>query len=265
MKKLFIPFLMTMVVSVSFFSDSLVAASQSIHLQAITEQELVENFGCCYNVCLPIADGDLPNDLFMDQFVQIVQDSSPDHWIHFHSLTDEEKTIILVLFDIINNGEEISLEDILARHLAISEIDQTESCSEEERLNHLQQKLDLFSEFYFYRQEVSDFNIPWSKWVSMRSGSANKCLYPQLVGNAFIRDWRHGYQRGGGSGGGSGEGGDYALEVGMCLEYFPDGTCKYSLSATGDVTDQNGNRLRAKLYRDSDGVLRVIVDTRFKN
>lgn len=132
---------------------------------------------------VPMANG-IPHDLLVDQFVKFIRKVSLNHRIHLKLAQGEEKTILfIVLTDIINNSQQVSLEDILVKHRLIDRMNLVEFSSEEERLDYMQQKLDFISEFYAYCQEIPDFSIAWSEWISAQSPftmiPANKCLYSQ--------------------------------------------------------------------------------------
>jgi Inositol hexakisphosphate len=194
--------------------------------QAITEQELVESLGHHY-VRIPMADGDLPDDLFMDQFVQFIDKVSPNHWIHFHGRTGGEKaSTFLVLLDIIKNARQMNLEEILTGHELISEMDLAELRSEEERLDYIQQKLDFISEFYAYSKEVSDFSTPWSKWVSQKPSFSirtdKRHRSSSLIKDIFC-----------------------SHTVRYCIKYRADGTCEQEVSYDYD----NGENHLGGKYR----------------
>jgi Inositol hexakisphosphate len=201
--------------------------------QAITERELVENLGHFY-LRVPMADGDIPDNLLVDQFVQFIHDVSPNHWVHFHCRTGGEKaTTFLVLSEIIKNGREMNLEDILAKHDLISEIGIAKFRSEEERSDRMQQKLDFISEFYAYRKEVSDFNTPWSKWVLQSPFASTRAIKRSQKELNLVDNLRCGYY----------------MEV--CAQWDSDGNCIFKEKI--EVNDPYGNIYGIEGYQDNRG------------
>lgn len=155
--------------------------------QAATEREFVESFGHRY-VRFPVGDGNRLDDQLIDQFVQFILDSSPEQWFHFHCSKGEETTnTFLTLLDIIKNSQLNTLEEIISRHRLVSVTDQAVYV-EEDRVNREQQRLSFISDFYAYCQEVSDFSLSWSEWISQGlSIEASSLASPQLDKAAFSK------------------------------------------------------------------------------
>jgi hypothetical protein len=101
-------------------------------------------------------------------------------------------------------------------------MDQAEFYSEEERLDYIQQKLDFVSDFYAYSQEVSDFNIPWSEWVSLQSplASSRANRSPSQQDLNLVDALQCGY------------------EIGVCVKRDKDGNC---IEVYAEANDGHGN------------------------
>lgn len=173
-------------------------------LQAITEREFVESYEHRY-VRFPITDGNLQNDLFVDQLLQHTHDFSTDYRIHLHYLP-EKTTILLVLLDIIKNSQQTILEDIND----------------------------------YVSQGVSDFNTPWAECVSQRSAFTtsqqvlSNSIYDRLLCGYEVRGEVN-YQWGGKDGG------------------------KCGGSVKGTANDGKGNSVSGTIYHNSDGTGGVSV------
>lgn len=206
--------------------------------EAITEKDVVVNLGHIY-ARYPVVNDNLPHK-FVDQFVQIINDASSNHWIHFHDRTGGENVdTLVILADIIKNGRQQSLQEIWGKHEIT--IDLAKFSSEEEFFGYAQQKVDFISDFYAYCQEVPDFCTPWSKWMAKKypcptvhEKKYNRCPHRPSASNKkpydAVCEW-----------GGK-----------ITLESDTNGT-SWKASAGGSASDKNGNYLEWDISHNSDG------------
>lgn len=132
-----------------------------------TEQELVENAGVTY-IRLPVTDHKHPSNEIIDEFVSMINHLPSDYWIHVHCKGGRGRTTtLLCMYDIIKNAHQVSLEDILDRQCLIGGIDLTQiQKKNSERSQDAKERLEFIREFYRYCQDIPDFHMTWSEWVS---------------------------------------------------------------------------------------------------
>ncbi len=69
---------------------------------------------------IPVTDGNLPNDTMVEYFIDFVKKQPENTWIHFHCKAGVGRTItFMIMYDIIKNCNEVSLNDIIARQLLL--------------------------------------------------------------------------------------------------------------------------------------------------
>lgn len=132
-----------------------------------TEEELVKEAGARY-IRLPVTDHKRPHDRVVDDFIHLIKQISCDDWMHVHCKAGRGRTTtFLTLFDIAKNGRTVSLDDILARQFLIGGVDLTEvNKGDLQRSESANARLEFIRQFYRYCQEVPDFQIGWSQWLS---------------------------------------------------------------------------------------------------
>lgn len=82
---------------------------------AETERQLVTAAGASY-VRIPVADHCRPTDEAVDQFILAVRAMPADGWAHFHCRAGKGRTTtFMVLYDMLRNARDISLQDIVGR------------------------------------------------------------------------------------------------------------------------------------------------------
>lgn len=134
-----------------------------------TEQELVQGCGATY-IRLPVTDHNCPKDEIIDQFVEIVKNLEPDQWVHMHCRAGKGRTTtFLALFDIMQNVQHVSLEDILARQQLIGGTDLSELKKVDfEKTKGATERFQLIQNFYLYCQQVPNFDRSWSEWLKQQ-------------------------------------------------------------------------------------------------
>ena len=83
------------------------------------ENALVEAENISY-LRIPITDGNLPTDTMVEYFVDFIKKQPENTWIHFHCKAGVGRTTtFMIMYDIIKNCNEVSLNDIIARQLLL--------------------------------------------------------------------------------------------------------------------------------------------------
>lgn len=131
-----------------------------------TEKDVVESLGATY-IRLPVTDHKQPGNAIVDQFIELIQNTSSSHWIHMHCKAGRGRTTtFLTMYDIAKNAHHVSFEAIMDRQYLIGGIDLSivESSSIEKSEN-ARKRFEFIQQFYRYCQEVPDFHISWSEWL----------------------------------------------------------------------------------------------------
>lgn len=131
-----------------------------------TERDIVQHHGVSY-LRLPVTDHNRPSDDIIDQFVDFVKKVPSDQWLHFHCKAGKGRTtVFLTLLDIMKNGHQVSLNDILIRQQLIGGTDlQATTAKEGEKKRAAVERLDFIKQFYDYCLQVPDFRVNWSTWI----------------------------------------------------------------------------------------------------
>jgi hypothetical protein len=210
--------------------------------EAITESDLVGSYGHIY-ARYPLEDGHLPHK-FVDQFVQFIHDISPDYWIHFHDRTGGAKSsTMLILTDIIRSDRQLSLQDIMEKHEI--KLDLADFSSDEELMAFVQQRLEFICDFYDYCQEVPDFSMSWSEWISLQTPPTpiRECPATHHIPRPykpFGKDKIYGHSSSNGSG-----------SIGISVRGKTDGS-DVEITATGTY-ETRGTKFTGEISRDGNG------------
>lgn len=72
---------------------------------------------------IPVTDGNLPNDDMVNYFIDVIESHSENTWFHFHCKAGVGRTTtFMIMYDIIKNGNNVSLNDIIGRQVLLSGI-----------------------------------------------------------------------------------------------------------------------------------------------
>lgn len=86
------------------------------------EDNLVKSNNLSY-LRIPVTDGSLPNDDMVNYFVDFVKNQPKNSWLHFHCKAGIGRTTtFMIMYDIMKNCNEVSLNDIIARQVLLSDI-----------------------------------------------------------------------------------------------------------------------------------------------
>ena len=86
------------------------------------EDKLVKSNNLSY-LRIPVTDGSLPNDDMVNYFVEFVKNQPKNSWLHFHCKAGIGRTTtFMIMYDIMKNCNEVSLNDIISRQVLLSDI-----------------------------------------------------------------------------------------------------------------------------------------------
>ncbi|WP_291567390.1 MULTISPECIES: fused DSP-PTPase phosphatase/NAD kinase-like protein [unclassified Clostridium] len=142
------------------------------------EKELVKSQLMSY-VRIPVTDGKLPTDDMVDYFIELVNSQPKNTWLHFHCKEGIGRTTtFMIMYDIMKNAKEVSLEDIVKRQILLSNMSSSSAQGfyNEERKNFL-------TNFYNYSKENTDnFKTNWSQWKK------NSSINITMIEQSFVMD-----------------------------------------------------------------------------
>lgn len=122
-----------------------------------TEEQAVTDCGMQYKR-YAVRDGGVPTPQTVDDFVNFIKNKPSDLHLHFHCHAGEGRTTtFMVLYQIMNNPNNLTLEQILSYQYNIGGI----------VLTNDGYRLDFIASFYEYIQENKDSNYSttYSKWI----------------------------------------------------------------------------------------------------
>lgn len=135
---------------------------------AQTESELAFNHEVPYSR-IPVSDHLRPSDKQVDVFLELIKTLPSDTWLHFHCAAGEGRTTtFLVMYDIILNGHNTSLEEILTRQKEIGGIDlrpHSETHIEEWDYQAELDRYNFINKFFEYIQKNPLLQQKWSDWL----------------------------------------------------------------------------------------------------
>lgn len=128
------------------------------------EKELVEKNKMFY-VRIPVTDNERPSDEMVDYFIKLVRKLPKDSWVHFHCKAGIGRTTtFMVMYDIMKNGKQVSLEDIMERQVLIGGKNLLKPSYKPG--SYSSERSEFIKNFYEYVKENKDgFNTSWSQWV----------------------------------------------------------------------------------------------------
>lgn len=86
------------------------------------ELEVANSKGIVY-IRIPVTDGSIPSQDMINYFINIVNNQPKDTWIHFHCKEGIGRTTtFMIMYDIMKNYKNVSLNDIIKRQVMLSNI-----------------------------------------------------------------------------------------------------------------------------------------------
>ena len=108
---------------------------------------------------IPVTDGKRPTDLMVDRFMEFVLTQPENTWLHFHCKHGIGRTTtFMLLYDIVKNAKNVSLEDLMERQVILGGKNLLESKGTK--------RVEFIKDFYKYAKENDDdFKTTWTEWV----------------------------------------------------------------------------------------------------
>jgi hypothetical protein len=77
---------------------------------------------------IPVTDGHLPSNDMVNYFIDIVKNQPENSWFHFHCKEGIGRTTtFMIMYDIMKNCKEVSLNDIITRQILLSQINEKDA------------------------------------------------------------------------------------------------------------------------------------------
>lgn len=131
---------------------------KTIKAKTISNEEgLISSCNAKY-LRLPVKDESIPSKEIVDDFVTLIKNKPKDLHIHFHCAHGVGRTTqFMILYQIMNNSDNLSLKEISEYQIKEGGID----------LMHLKERAEFLNNFYKYVEEnkASNYEIPYSKWI----------------------------------------------------------------------------------------------------
>lgn len=132
-----------------------------------SEKELVEKNKMFY-VRIPVTDNERPRDEMVDYFIKLVKKLPKNAWAHFHCKAGIGRTTtFMVMYDIMKNGKDVNLEDIMERQVLIGGKNLFKPSYRPG--SYSSERAEFIKHFYEYVKENRDgFDTSWSQWIKDR-------------------------------------------------------------------------------------------------
>lgn len=123
---------------------------------------------------IPVTDGGIPNDDMVNYFINFVKNQPKDSWLHFHCKEGVGRTTtFMIMYDIMKNYKDVSLNDIIKRQLSLS------GMSEKSEKDFYKGKhFEFLKEFYNSFTNKSD--------SSTSNNTLDNCLSDYYIKNSII-------------------------------------------------------------------------------
>lgn len=133
--------------------------------RAYTEKELIKRYNLDY-LRIPITENHKPSDAAVEQIMQLIQNQPEGLWLHIHCHGGRGRTTtFLLMYDMLKNGRQVSLDDIFLRHLLLGGTDLKKQLDLKiPRHVALYYRLQFLKQFYEY-VTTNDINkVSWTTW-----------------------------------------------------------------------------------------------------
>ena len=88
-----------------------------------TEEQVAKSKDIGY-IRIPVTDGGFPTDDMIEYFIDFVQNQPKNSWLHFHCKEGIGRTTtFMIMYDLIKNHKDVSLNDIIKRQVILSGMD----------------------------------------------------------------------------------------------------------------------------------------------
>lgn len=95
-------------------------------------------------VRFPVIDGSLPTEKTVNRFIEFVNNQPKNSWLHFHCKEGVGRTTtFMIMYDIMKNAKNVSLDEIIYRQILLSKMD-----SDEEKGFKSYERIEFLTKFY---------------------------------------------------------------------------------------------------------------------
>lgn len=135
-----------------------------------TEEQLVQSLGFNY-FRLPVTDHRRPTDSDVDQFISFIRALPADTWLHFHCRAGKGRTTtFMVMYDMMQNAKNVSMEEIFARQASAGGIDFEAGEYGDWRQQYAEDRNLFIKNFYEYCRTNNDgYATSWNSWLASRT------------------------------------------------------------------------------------------------
>lgn len=133
-----------------------------------TEADVATRFGLKYQVFY-IPRRHIPSQETVDKIVEFSQTMPADAWLHMHCDAGRGRTtMLMIMFDIIQNAHKVPVEDIVNRQHRLGGVDLFDTkvwVNGHYTQEQLQARVDFITSFYRYVKDSQGYGKQkWSKW-----------------------------------------------------------------------------------------------------
>lgn len=131
------------------------------------ESELVKSVDVSY-MRIPVTDNMRPTDEMIDHFIEFVNSTPDNTWLHFHCKEGIGRTTtFMTMYDIMKNAKQVSLEDIMNRQVLLG--GKNLLYAENNLTGKSAQRSEFIRNFYNYSVQNNDnFKTTWSKCLKVQ-------------------------------------------------------------------------------------------------
>lgn len=121
-----------------------------------------------------VTDRMRPTDAVVDQFITYVNQLPAGTWLYFHCRAgDGRTTTFMVLYDMMHNAKQVSMNDIVQRQALLGGINLL-SAPNPNKFGYpdKERRIAFIKNFYNYsRSNQDDFHTSWQSWVQSHAGA----------------------------------------------------------------------------------------------
>lgn len=142
-----------------------------------TEKEIIEQLG--YHYCgTNQTRHRIPQNEQVDQFIETLNAIPAGSWIHFHCSAGRGRTTVaMVMYDILLNGKEVPLKDIIERHHLLGSenlFDTAVWANGTYTKEMLENRKNFIIKFYQYVNDPQGLGIAsWKEWAKTHNANTN--------------------------------------------------------------------------------------------
>lgn len=148
---------------------SLLSSTHNCNFQLVmTEEELAKREDLNY-FRLPITDHCPPTDQQVDRFLLFYRQLNSESWVHYHCSAGKGRaSMLMVMHDIMKNGDRFSFEEILLRQGSLGGKNYSLPLSPETwKLPYHIKRLQFLRSFYDFRSDALSEELLWTEWIAI--------------------------------------------------------------------------------------------------